>query len=50
MRQSDSIRIRLNSEMMEYITKKSIATRKSISEIIREYVRNDMKRSKDAVT
>lgn len=41
-KKSESIRIRLNDEMREYIERKSKSTGKSISEIFREYVHHDM--------
>lgn len=39
----ESIRIRLNSTMREYINNKSLRTGKSISDIFRDYIEADMR-------
>lgn len=41
-KKNDSIRIRLNDDMRNYIINKSITTGKSISDIIRDYIKADM--------
>lgn len=41
-KKGESIRIRLNERMREYINNKSLRTGKSISEIFREYIEKDM--------
>lgn len=46
-KKGESIRIRLNEEMRLFIEHKAHSTGKSISEIFREYVSNDMAHRKD---
>ena len=42
-KKGESIRIRLNEDMRQYVERKSKATGKSISEIFREYIAKDMR-------
>lgn len=41
-RKGESIRIRLNAEMRQFIENKSLRSGKSISEIFRDYILADM--------
>jgi len=42
-KKTDSIRVRLNESMYNYIIDKSRKTGKSISDIFREYIERDMR-------
>lgn len=45
-RKGDSVRIRLTEDMRDYIDKKSKITGKTISEIFRDYIVQDMHKHK----